>query len=306
MLDPRDYLVKLPPWPHADDAIPFRARTVTLPSGEQIAHYDEGSGPVVLMIHGNPTSKDLWRHLIGPVSRSHRVLAPDLMGSQRQARHPDPLTREGDTLLAFVDAVAGQDVDVAVVAHDWGVAVAADLVRRAPGRIRAVAFCEGLLYPVTLADYDFVTWFLARVLQVPVLSRLLLIELNLFLRVFMPLGCRRRMTPASRARYAARYPDRGAREQIWRWVQTVPGHAGHPYHSRLIASREALLSSTIPKLFFFGHPGFSMSPRTTADVRARGKNVDACDLGAGVHYFMEDEPDLMLAQLLPWLKRVVS
>ncbi|MDX3456098.1 hypothetical protein PV396_29860 [Streptomyces sp. ME02-8801-2C] len=46
-------------------------------------HYvDEGPsrpGQTIVMLHGEPTWGYAWRHLIGPLSRHHRVVVPDHM-----------------------------------------------------------------------------------------------------------------------------------------------------------------------------------------------------------------------------------
>lgn len=39
---------------------------------------DQGSGPAVLLLHGFPDSRFLWRHQIGPLlDAGFRVIAPD-------------------------------------------------------------------------------------------------------------------------------------------------------------------------------------------------------------------------------------
>jgi haloalkane dehalogenase len=300
-MNPLHYLRKLPTAALIAPALVERHVHI---NNSDVCYWDEGAGHPILMIHGNPTSKELWRHMIAPIAAHHRVIVPDLMHSQQQEAVADPLTAEGDRVLGVLAALQ-IDKPVTLVAHDWGVFVAADLLRRHPERVAAVALCEGLLYPVSLRDYGIVPWFLARILQIPVLGYFLLVDMNLFLRLFMPLGCRRRMSPAVRALYARHYPTRKAREQIWRWVQTVPGHRRHRHHQRLTDSREALLASTVPKLFWYGEPGFSMSPRTVADIVARGVNLTAHNLGPGVHYFPEDEPAAMVGSLLQFMKTSV-
>lgn len=45
-----------------------------------MAYVDTGTGPVVLFLHGNPTSSYLWRNVIPHVADDHRVIAPDLIG----------------------------------------------------------------------------------------------------------------------------------------------------------------------------------------------------------------------------------
>ena len=48
--------------------------------GERVAYLDEGSGEVILLLHGIAGSSDTWRALIGPLSRKYRLVAPDLLG----------------------------------------------------------------------------------------------------------------------------------------------------------------------------------------------------------------------------------
>ena len=46
-------------------------------------HLEVGSGPAVVLLHGNPTSSFLWRHVLdraGQDNRSHGWIAPDLIG----------------------------------------------------------------------------------------------------------------------------------------------------------------------------------------------------------------------------------
>jgi len=48
--------------------------------GDQVAYRDEGSGEVLLLIHGMAGSSDAWRELIPRLAKSYRVVAPDLLG----------------------------------------------------------------------------------------------------------------------------------------------------------------------------------------------------------------------------------
>lgn len=48
--------------------------------GERVAYVDEGRGEVLLLLHGMGGSSETWRSVIGPLSGSYRVIAPDLPG----------------------------------------------------------------------------------------------------------------------------------------------------------------------------------------------------------------------------------
>ena len=45
-----------------------------------MSYVDEGQGPVVLCVHGNPSWSFYWRTLIRELSSTHRVVAPDHIG----------------------------------------------------------------------------------------------------------------------------------------------------------------------------------------------------------------------------------
>jgi len=49
-------------------------------AGGEIAYTVAGDGPAVVLIHGLGGSRSTWRHLIGPLSRHHTVVAIDLPG----------------------------------------------------------------------------------------------------------------------------------------------------------------------------------------------------------------------------------
>ena len=54
-------------------------RTITTESGK-IAYLDYGQGPVLVMLHGVPTSSWLYRKMIEPLQDDYRVIAIDLLG----------------------------------------------------------------------------------------------------------------------------------------------------------------------------------------------------------------------------------
>ena len=51
---------------------------------------DEGEGPPILLLHGEPTSSYLWRNVIPPlVANGFRAVAPDLIGFGRSDKPSD-------------------------------------------------------------------------------------------------------------------------------------------------------------------------------------------------------------------------
>jgi pimeloyl-ACP methyl ester carboxylesterase len=55
-------------------------KTITV-FGQTIHYWDVGSGPVLVLVHGLGSSKDLdWGHVVAPLSLKYRVIAPDQVG----------------------------------------------------------------------------------------------------------------------------------------------------------------------------------------------------------------------------------
>src|SRR5207244_9190056 len=62
---------------------PFAPHWLDL-DGLRVHYVDEGEGPPVLLLHGEPTWSFLWRRLIPPlVASGRRAVAPDLIGFGR-------------------------------------------------------------------------------------------------------------------------------------------------------------------------------------------------------------------------------
>src|SRR5947209_11872890 len=58
--------------------------------GLRLAYLDEGSGPPVVLFHGEPTWSFLWRRVIPPiVAAGFRCVAPDLPGFGRSDKPTD-------------------------------------------------------------------------------------------------------------------------------------------------------------------------------------------------------------------------
>ena len=92
-------------------------------NGINMAVYEAGSGPAVVLLHGFPGLAFTWRHQIPALAAAgYRVIVPDLRGyglSDRptdvESYDIDHLTRD---LVGLLDAL---DVEKAVfVGHDWG------------------------------------------------------------------------------------------------------------------------------------------------------------------------------------------
>lgn len=110
---------------------------------------EQGSGPLVVLLHGFPESWYSWRHQLAALADAgFRAVAPDQRGYGRTDRPEDParytlLDLVGD-VVGLIDALGeGRAV---VVGHDWGAPVAWHTALLRPDRVAGVA---GLSVPFT-------------------------------------------------------------------------------------------------------------------------------------------------------------
>ena len=91
--------------------------------GLRLAYIDEGEGPVVLCMHGEPSWSYLYRKMIPVlVAAGYRVLAPDLIGFGRSDKPDDrnfyTYQRHVDWIKDWICQLDLQDVTF--VGQDWG------------------------------------------------------------------------------------------------------------------------------------------------------------------------------------------
>ncbi|MBK6014445.1 alpha/beta fold hydrolase [Streptomyces sp. MBT53] len=115
-------------------------RLVPAPAG-RIHLVEQGTGPLVLLVHGFPESWYSWRHQLPALAAAgHRAVAVDVRGYGRSSR---PENVSAYRMLDLVeDAVAvvhalGERSAV-IVGHDWGAGIAANAALLRPDVFRAV------------------------------------------------------------------------------------------------------------------------------------------------------------------------
>jgi pimeloyl-ACP methyl ester carboxylesterase len=91
----------------------------------------DGSGPLLLLLHGFPSSSYDWRPLLDRETE-HAVLAPDFLGfglSEKPRDHEYTLHWQADLVEELVRH-HGEGAPVFLVAHDMGTSVANELMAR--------------------------------------------------------------------------------------------------------------------------------------------------------------------------------
>jgi len=164
-------------------AAPFETKYASTPFGE-VAYWDSGEGErALLLLHGLPTSKELWREVAPTLAEEYRVIVPDLPNFGDSARTSAGLVHRerAEAIDALLDALA---IDrFVLVAHDLGASVAVDYMGLHGEKVDALVLMSSPVYP------DFEEPGVVELLRRPVLGTVLIgLAPRTLYRVSMKMG----------------------------------------------------------------------------------------------------------------------
>ncbi|HUB00685.1 MAG TPA: haloalkane dehalogenase [Terracidiphilus sp.] len=272
--------------------------------GSAMAYREAGDveAPVVLFLHGNPTSSYIWRKILPLVAPVAHCIAPDLIGFGQSGK-PAIEYRFADHVRYFDAFLERTGVTSAyVVAQDWGSALAFDLAARRPEFVRGLAFMEFIRPMRTWSDFHPDQTETFKKFRTPGVGEEMILEGNAFVERVIPAATARRLTDEEMAVYRAPFPTPESRRPTWRFPNELP-IAGEPadVYKAMEEAHRALAQSSYPKLLFVGDPGALISPALAAQFARGLNNCRVVQLSSGLHYLQEDHPDVIGAHIKEWL-----
>jgi len=118
--------------------------------GHRIAYQEMGEGRPVILIHGIPTNKLMWRNVMPSLAEQHRVIAPDLLNygeSDMPADADVSINAQCRIIIKLMDALGIPSADI--VSHDIGGGI---------GQLMAVNHPEKVLRQVLIDSVCFDSW----------------------------------------------------------------------------------------------------------------------------------------------------
>jgi haloalkane dehalogenase len=226
---------------------PFAPRYQELPGGLRMHHVDEGpaQGPVVLLLHGEPSWSYLYRKMIPILAEGGlRAVAPDLIGFGRSDKpgHRGDYTyqRHVDWLVSFIEALDLRDITL--FCQDWGGLLGLRIAAEHPDRFARIVASNTFLptgdQPLPEA---FFAWreFSQTVPELPVGS-------------ILEKGCARPLAPEVKAAYDAPFPDERYKEGARQFPALVPASPEDPASPPNRRAWEVLARWDKPFLTLFG------------------------------------------------------
>ncbi len=285
------------------DLYPFRGRYTSI-GGFRYHYVDEGEGPPMVMILGNPTWSFYYRNLVREFSGNHRCIVPDHIGcgfSEKPADrdYPYTLERRSDDLAAFLDHL-GIKENITLVVHDWGGMIGLLYAVRNPEKIK------------NLVIFNTAAFHLPPQKNLPFLLKFVRFPLGAFmLRAFntfalgAALTCvrRRRMSRDVRQWYLLPYNSWRNRLAILRFVQDIPIKEGDPAYSR-VAEVEAGLPAlrAKPALIIWGGRDFIFDHAYYRQFKAVWPEARYHLIEDAGHYVLEDAHE----DIIPLMNRFLE
>ena len=273
--------------------------------GRRLAYVAAGSGDPIVFLHGNPTSSFVWRDVIPAVAHLGRCLAPDLLGmgdsDKLPGSGPGSYTFEDHRhfLDGWFNAVGATD-HLTLVLHDWGSALGFDWAHRHPAAIRAIAYMEAIVRPISWDDLPDGAAGLFRALRSPAGEQMILRD-NLFVENLLPSGVQRPLAPEVLAEYQRPFAQPGeGRRPTLTWPRQIPIDGEPATVAEIVAGYGSwMTTNTIPKLFINAHPGASLvgAPREFCRTWPNQREITV----PGIHLLQEDSAPQIGHALAEWI-----
>ena len=272
---------------------PFATRRVEV-DGASVHYVDEGSGPALLMLHGNPTWSFLYRDVIAGLRDRFRCIAPDYPGfglSRAPGGYGFTAREHAAVIERFVLELDLRDVTPMV--QDWGGPIGFAVATRHPERFARFAIANTWAWPRSDPGLQVFSRFLGG----PIGSRLIL-DRNFFVERILPAGTLlRKPSPEAMDAYRGPFPDRESRRPTLAFPRELL--AARPFLAEVERGLPALAD----------RPALILWP--TRDVAFRGRERRRWEQlfpdhrtvtlqGAG-HYVQEDAPDEIVAAVRDWM-----
>lgn len=289
----------------------MKSALADLPNGIRLHTVSEGSGKLILFVHGFPEFWYEWKDQLAEFGRDHLAVALDMRGYNLSAKPAEVAAYKARHLVEDLRQLAnhmGHERFV-LVAHDWGGAVAWNFAAAHPGRLDKLVIVNAP-HPVTFA----------RELRDNPAQQRASAYMNLFRsdkaeRVLSENHCQRlrRMTLDAWAANGGRASEQDHRAYLDAWTQ--PGaltgglnyYRASPLHppdesgSAIPAINPDAFRVSVPTLVIWGERDEALLPGNLDGLEELVSDLRVERIPDGSHWVVHEQPDRVNALIRGFL-----
>lgn len=284
---------------------PFRSRFCKI-RGLDYHYIDEGQGPPLVMLHGNPTWSFYFRNLVKTFRADHRVLVPDHIGCGLSDK-PDEKQygfRLADRVVDLATWLDGLDLEqkITLVLHDWGGMI---------GLVWAILNLEKVSRMVLFNTAGFhppggkvLPWRLRFIRNWAWIARPAVLYLNLFARAAIYMAPAKPLAPLVKQGLLAPYDRPSGRLATYRFVTDIPLEPTDRGFGLVDLVEKSLgRFEGLPILILWGNRDFVFDPDYLAAWRRYLPTAHVRVFENGGHYLLEDHPSQVIAEMKRFFNR---
>lgn len=282
------------------DASEYPFKDHWMPYGDGMIHYvDEGQGPVILLLHGNPTWSYLYRNVIKELSGECRLIALDYPGlgmSRAPSDYGYTPKEHSEAVTEFIRRLNLKEF--VLVVQDWGGPIGLGYAVRHRENLRGIVVMNTWAWPATLpamklfsfamGGWPFGYWLQTR--------------RNFFAKKIVPHGIyhSEKITDILRKAYTDPFPTPKSRKPTWVFPRQI--RKARPWLAE-IEAKLPVLSNLPAKILWGMKDSAGFPPEEMAKWQGYLKLNETETLDDASHYVQEDRPDRVVASIRRVLER---
>jgi haloalkane dehalogenase len=275
--------------PYLREEYPFSSHFVSQKFARESScnqHYlDEGSGPVIVLLHGNPTWSFYYRNLVIHLSSlGFRCIVPDHVGcglSDKPENYPYTLERRISDVEHLLDHLGV--THYSLVVHDWGGAIGMGLAGNNPDKISRIAILNSGAFRSKHIPFRIA------LLRIPILGKILIRGFNAFSGMAINMATTIPLAPVIKKGLLFPYQSWGDRVAIWNFVKDIPMRSTHPSYQCVKKVEMNLVKlSDKPIGLFWGEQDFCFNENFLKQWVQFFPNAKLNRYNKAGHYVLED------------------
>mgnify|MGYP000656044091 CR=1 FL=1 len=263
----------------------FASKYLQLSQG-RLHYLDEGAGPAVVMVHGNPTWSYYYRNLVKTLSSRFRVIVPDHLGcglSDKPLDFDYTLENHIDNLLLLLNHLEIERTSMVV--HDWGGPVGLGAAADEGVELEKLVILNTAAFRSTRIPFRI------RICRWPLIGKFLVQGLNGFAGAAVFMAVEKKMAKEVAKGYLSPYDSWNHRLAVYEFVKDIPMNPAHRSYSTLVQiekSLETIKNRRVPAAIFWGGKDFCFNDYFYEQWKDRMPEAEFHYFKDWGHYVLED------------------